>query len=101
MSKIQSYKAKKYDTSKYEMQEDGIYKTVDVKDNEETTIYVTSLSFPKNGMEDVYLEDIIDSYTGVYVSDFLKEENTDKTVTRLEFASENIADIRALRGILN
>ncbi len=93
MKNIQNYTAPKYEGEAYTSVEEGIYKT----ETENGTIYVTALGFEKKS--DICLEDILDAYR-VYISDFFKEQDAKNEFTFLEFASENITDIRALRQLI-
>lgn len=85
------------------------YQMLMYRDGEEE-IYITSLSFLQEpelgegeGADEISqypLEDILDKFY-CYVSDFYKELNTsDSKICYLEFASPDISDIRALRGII-
>ena len=96
MKNIIDFPAEKYKTGSYQMIETGIFRT------EER--YVTSLSFvqePEYGegtdsklISQYPLEDVLDTFM-VYISDFYDSENSaGRTLCHLEFASDDIADIR-------
>lgn len=102
MKNITDYPAEKYKAEPYQMIETGIFRTEDR--------YVTSLSFvqePEYGegtdskmISQYPLEDVLDTFT-VYISDFYDPENSaGRTLCHLEFASDDIADIRKLRSII-
>ncbi len=102
MKTITDYQAEKYKSEPYCMVEAGTFKNGDK--------YVTSLSFeqePEYGEGDnsamisqFPLEDILDQFM-VYVSDFYEEKNSEGgSICHLEFASDDITDIRLLRSII-
>lgn len=104
MRSIANYDAEKYTASPaYELVEPGIYLLGDGSGD-----YVTSLSFeqePELGegesparISQYPLEDILDRFS-VWVSDFYPDLNTAAAQTCYqEFASDDIDNLRALRG---
>ena len=114
MKNIKNYKAEKYlkkglslfKKRKYNEVEPEIY---EYKEGEEV-LYVTSLSFEQepeyeegNYADDIFqypLEDLLDEFC-CYISDFYEDLNvSDSKVCYLEFASEEIDDIKELRSII-
>lgn len=103
MRNITNYNAEKYKSTNYIKIEENIYKI----NNE----FVTSLSFEQdfeqaktNSLKNILqypLEDILDKFY-VYISDFYKELNKNNSnICFLEFASDNIQNIKNLRSIIN
>ena len=109
---ILTYEGKKYyrDMDKIDTEDDVVYEKMDDPENPDE-IYVTSIIFeaePEFGENDpgdeelsqYPLEDILDEYF-VYISDDYSEENaSDKVNSYIEFASEDIEDIRNVLSIL-
>lgn len=114
MKNIKNYNAEKYlkkglslfKKRKYNEVEPEIY---EYKEGEEV-LYVTSLSFEQepeyeegNYADDISqypLEDLLDEFC-CYISDFYEDLNvSDSKVCYLEFASEEIDDIKELRSII-
>ncbi len=112
MKDIKNYKAKKYDgkglfhKSEYQEVENGIYEHGEGKKK----LYVTSLSFTQEAkfgegssstdISQYPLEDILDKYY-CHISDYYEDLNKKGTKTcYLEFASNDIKDIRSLREII-
>ena len=102
MKNINDYPAQKYKAVPYQMIEAGIFSA--------EGRYVTSLSFeqepeygegPDSKMISQYpLEDVLDTFM-VYISDFYDVENSAaKALCHLEFASDDIVDIRKLRSLI-
>lgn len=102
MKNIIDYPAEKYKAGPYQMIETGIFRTEDR--------YVTSLSFVQESeygegtdskmISQYPLEDILDAFM-VYISDFYDEENSaGRALCHLEFASDDIVDIRKLRSLI-
>lgn len=102
MRNISDYQAEKYKSGSYCKVEAGVFKIGDK--------YVTSLSFeqePEYGegcnsamISQYPLEDILDEFM-VYISDFYDVENAvGGQICCLEFASDDIADIRMIRSLI-
>lgn len=106
MKTIESYQAEKYQRTKYEEIESGIYQT---KDEGGELLYVTSVSFVQEpdlgegageAVSQYPLEDILDEFY-CYISDFYRDMNTaDSENNYLEFASSDLEDIQKLRSII-
>lgn len=106
MKTIESYQAEKYQRTKYEEIESGIYQT---KDEGGELLYVTSVSFVQEpdlgegageAVSQYPLEDILDEFY-CYISDFYRDMNTaDSEKNYLEFASSDLEDIQKLRSII-
>jgi len=109
---ILTYEGKKYyrDMDKIDTEDDIVYENMNDPENP-NEIYVTSIVFeaePEFGeneptdeeISQYPLEDILDEYF-VYVYDDYSEENaSDKVNSYVEFASEDIEDIRKVLSIL-
>ncbi|SDM59556.1 hypothetical protein [Lachnospira pectinoschiza] len=110
MKNIRFYKAEKYNSDDYEKVEDMIY-MLHHDPEEQSIIYVTSIVFEpepeleENEPSDPYvsqypLEDILDEFF-VYCNDMYEKENeSDKNHSYVEFASEEIDDIKKLLSII-
>ena len=110
---IITYEGKKYyrETENAGTEEDIIYEDDEDDTEEEEMIYVTSVVFEpepdldENEPEDPFvsqypLEDLLDEFN-IYCYDSYEEENTsDKKNSYLEFASEDIEDIRKVLSII-
>ena len=112
MKNIRFYEAEKYNSPRYEKVEEMIYNSVDMYDPaEKKMIYVTSIVYepepeldenkPSDSFVSQYpLEDILDEFF-VYCEDLYEKENAnDKNNSYVEFASEDINDIRKLLSII-
>lgn len=102
MKEITNYKPNKYSNSEYKLVENNVYSY--------KKIYVTSLSFiqepefneglDSSNISQYPLEDVLDEFS-VYISDDYKDLNSKKTnECYLEFASNNLEDIKKLRKII-
>lgn len=114
MKNIRACEIEKYDTAKtkglfkkpfYMPVEDGIYQV-----NDEEKLYVTTLSFeqePEYGEDEdasdisqYPLEDLLDKYL-CHISDFYEDKNiSGSKVCFLEFAAEELENLKALRDII-
>lgn len=106
MKEIQNYAAAKYGSQEFSKVEEGIYQTKVDGEN----LYLTSLSFvqePEWGegsnasdISQFPLEDLLDKYC-CHVADFYEELNSaDSFICYLEFASQDLGDVRKLREII-
>lgn len=105
MKNIQSYVNEKYSTEDYEAVDSNIYKYV----CDDETLFVTSISFVQeeeygegvdsSDISQYPVEDICDRFF-CYISDFYPELNDGRdNVCYLEFASNDIEDVRSLLTI--
>ena len=106
MKEIQNYAASKYSGQGYFKVENGIYRT----DTDGESLYRTSLSFVQeleleegsqaNEISQYPLEDLLDQFC-CHITDFYDGLNlASSTVCYLEFASQDLEDVRNLRGII-